>query len=296
MNNYEKYQDLNLKSMLTIEKVLNLQRLLKELTFRKKAILDIKTKMYSEIDKNLVKFFEGKIYCKKIFDNILNDNTKVNNDKYILIPGDKNSLKNLYEPLYNFFFLLQNDNSLMLKIINLCEEHKRYFKPLSEFLVHFFYVNIINCSFNEDRLLLMIYLLLEKRILSDNAEENNNHSFLFSKDTFLFHIFQSLTRKIDVRNFLGNILNNHILKLENLRMTLSLDFNEVNKNSRLTGKYLYNKFYSINNNIIENDIHSKKKLFIKSVDKSKDINNKNNNIDNDNSFIKRAKKNNHSNS
>jgi len=278
----------NLKSMLTIEKVLNLQRLLKELTFRKKAILDIKTKMYSEIDKNLVKFFEGKIYCKKIFDNILNDNTKVNNDKYVLIPGDKNSLKNLYEPLYNFFFLLQNDNSLMLKIINLCEDHKRYFKPLSEFLVHFFYVDIINCSFNENRLLLMVYLLLEKLILSDNAEENNNLSLLFSKDTFLFHIFQSLTRKIDVRNFLGNILNKHILKLENLRMTLSLDFNEVNKNSRLTGKYLYNKFYSIDNNIIENDIHSKKKLFIRSVDKSKDINIKNNN--NDNSFIKRARK------
>ena len=153
-------QDLKLKSMPTIEKVLMLQKILKELKFRKKAFLDTKEKMYSEIDKNLIQFFEGRIYTKKIFDHILNDDTKVHSTEYILIPGDKTSLKDLYEPFYNFLFLLQSDNSLMLKLIQLCKNYKRYFKPLSEFLVHFFYVDIINCSFNEDRLILLIYLLL----------------------------------------------------------------------------------------------------------------------------------------
>ena len=225
-------QDLKLKSMPTIEKVLMLQKILKELKFRKKAFLDTKEKMYSEIDKNLIQFFEGRIYTKKIFDHILNDDTKVHSTEYILIPGDKTSLKDLYEPFYN---------------------------PLSEFLVHFFYVDIINCSFNEDRLILLIYLLLEKQILSDNIKKKNNNSLTYSKDDILYHIFESMTRKIDIRNFLGNILNKYISKIENLRTNLSLDFGEENKISDLSGKYLYQRFNSDYSNG-ENEIHSKKKL------------------------------------
>ena len=114
-----KNQDLNLKSMTTIEKVLMLQRILKELKFRKKAFLDTKEKMYSEIDKNLNQYFNGKIYAKRIFDHILNDDGK--NNKYELYQGDKTNLKDLYEPFYNFLFLLQNDNSLMIKLIQLCK-------------------------------------------------------------------------------------------------------------------------------------------------------------------------------
>ena len=273
-----------MKCMTTIEKVLILQRLLKELKFRKKAFLDIKEKMYSEIDKNLINFFEGRIYVKKIFDQILNDKTKVNTNEYILIPGDKNSLKNLYEPFYNFLFLLQNDNSLMLKLINLFENDKRYFKPLSEFIVHFLYVDIINCSFNDDRLILLIYLLLEKQIFPDNAKENNN-SLKYSKDNILYHIFESMTRKIDIRNFLGNILNKYILKIENLRTNLSLDLNEVNKISNLIGKYLFQRFNS-NYSIRENETHPKKKVSTNNL--SKDLYSKIN-IE-ENPFLKRAKK------
>ena len=257
INYNNKSQDLNLEGMTTIEKVLILQRLLKELKFRKKAFLDIKEKMYSEIDKNLNQYFNGKIYAKRIFDHILNDDGK--NNKYELYRGDKTNLKDLYEPFYNFLFLLQNDNSLMIKLIQLCKNYKRYFKPLSEFLVHFFYVDIINCSFNEDRLILLIYLLLEKQILSDNVEENNNNSLAYSKDNILYHIFESMTRKIDIRNFLGNILNKYISKIENLRTNLSLDFGEENKISDLSGKYLYQRFNSDYSNG-ENEIHSKKKL------------------------------------
>ena len=123
-----KNQDLNLKSMTTIEKVLMLQRILKELKFRKKAFLDTKEKMYSEIDKNLNQYFNGKIYAKRIFDHILNDDGK--NNKYELYQGDKTNLKDLYEPFYNFLFLLQNDNSLMIKLIQLCKNQNSYYKPL----------------------------------------------------------------------------------------------------------------------------------------------------------------------
>ena len=45
INYNNRKQDLKLKSMPTIEKVLMLQRILKELKFRKKAFLDTKEKI-----------------------------------------------------------------------------------------------------------------------------------------------------------------------------------------------------------------------------------------------------------
>ena len=202
-------QDLNLESMSTIEKVIMLQELLKELSIKKKSFNDTKEKMLSEMNKNCYKYLKGRINVKKIFDHILNDSTKINKNKDILIQDSKESLKDLYEPLYNFYFLLQNDNSLMVKII---ESNPIYIEELSDFIVHFLYVDITNNSFNEDRLILLIYLLLEKQI-------RNPFPDIYLKDSFILNIFKSLTRKIDLRNFLGSILNKVILYINKISLS-----------------------------------------------------------------------------
>ena len=245
-------QDLNLKSMPTIEKILKLQKLLKDLSYRKRAFNDIKEKTLSEINKNCYIYLEGRIKTKKIFDHILNDSTKINYNKYVLIQDSQDNLKTLYEPLYNFYFLLQNNNSLMMKLIELCKE--RYYEELSDFFVHFLYVDIIDYSFNEDRLIMMIYLLLEKYILKSSSD-------IYLKDPFLIKVFKSLTRKIDIRNFLGTILNKNIIKIKNIRTVLTLNIKEVNKNLNQKSYYLFHNLYSTINPSIEKDIPTKKKLF-----------------------------------
>ena len=132
------YQDLNLDSLSTIQKVLILQRLLKEMAAKKQIFIENKEQMISKIDENCYKYFEKKIKAKKSFDYINNKNE----NKYILIKNVKESLGELYEPIYNFFFLLQNDNSLMLKLIELC--HDVYYEEISDFFVHFLYIDTIN--------------------------------------------------------------------------------------------------------------------------------------------------------
>ena len=93
--------------------------------------------------------------------------------------------------------------------------------------MNYLYENIINICFVEEKLIMMIYLLLEKLILKklpDSIDEKNKEvSALYLKDTFLSYIFKELTRKIDVRNFLYKILRNTILKIKEYKKVLSVD-------------------------------------------------------------------------
>ena len=222
-------EDINLKASQdkksepkTLEKILILQKLLDKLSERKKALKDSKEKIFSEIDKNSFKYLEGKMNNKRVFDLILNRGI-INGSKYSLIPSSKEFLGNLYEPACKFYFLLQNDNSLMMQITELsegigdanCEE-------LSDFFVHFLYNNIIDSSFNEERLILMIYLHLKKQIL---GELDGN----YLTKPFLKHVFNSLTRKFDLWNFLGTILNKNLIKIQNVKNILSVDIDKLDK-------------------------------------------------------------------
>ena len=130
-------QDINLKSMLAIDKLLMLQKLLKDLSIKKKSLKEIKEEIFSEIDENSYKYFEGVINNKKAFDFILNQDTKINN-KYILIQDNKKVLEDLYQSVYNFYFLLLNDNSLMLQLSELSQANIDFCEQLSDFFVHFF--------------------------------------------------------------------------------------------------------------------------------------------------------------
>ena len=280
-------QDYDSKSFSTIQKVLILQRLLKEWTAKKKMFIDNKEKMISKIDKKCYQYFEGRIKVKKAFDYILNDDIKITNRNYILKKEKINTNDDLEKSIYNFYFLLQNDNSLMLKLIELCQN--RYYEELSDFFVHFLYVNIINFSFAEDQLFLMIYLLLEKLIIQNLPyilKSNNEEPITYLKDTFLFYVFKSLTRKIDLRKYLGNILNSHILRLENLRLTLSTDISKVNKIVNLRNAFIYRNFFESIGSLKDSQIHKRKQKFKGSKSGDTNINN----LNKGNFGLKRAKK------
>ena len=60
-------------------------------------------------------------------------------------------------------FLLRENYDIMLIIIKNC--NKNSFESLSEFLVNFFYENTVNSSFNEEEIMVIIYLLIEEFII-----------------------------------------------------------------------------------------------------------------------------------
>ena len=115
-----------------------------------------------------------------------------------------------------------------------------------------------------------MYLLLEKLInksLPNKIEINNDIPTTYLKNTFLFYIFKSLTRKIDIRNFLGNILNNFIQRFQNLRLSLSTEIIEVNKIVNLRNAFIYRSFINNIGSFKEEEVHLKKKKFHKAKGK-----------------------------
>ena len=214
----------NEKHPAIIKKILIIQNNINEIISLKGIFNTGKEKILKKLDTQYNSYYKNKIFIKEIFDSHKPEEPVY----YQLIQDPKSVLKDSYQSTYDFYFLIRNDNSLMLHLIELSE--KSFYEGLSDFFVNYLYENIINISFVEEKLTMMIYLLLEKLILTklpDNIdEENKNVPALYLKDTFLNYVFKDLTRKIDMRNFLYKILRNTILKIDKFRMVLSVDKTE----------------------------------------------------------------------
>lgn len=275
-----------LESLSTIQKILSLQNLLKEMSSIKGIFNDTKNKMLQKLDNNCYTFFKNKLYIKEIFEYCLSHKPEEQKD-YELIEDSKKYLNKIYQPLYDFYFLIRNENSLMLKIIELSDPLT--YNELSDFFVHFLYGNILNNSFIEDDLIIIIYLLLEKLILKnfpdDINENNNNLPIDYLNNTFLFYVFKALTRKIDMRNFLFNILNDIILRIESYRMALSVDISIVNRFLKNRDRKQFHSLIKNAGSLKKEEIHRKKKNFKKLNKNSGYLKTNTGNI-----FLKRANK------
>lgn len=218
-----------LEKLPSFKKIVILQNLVKELHSMKERFKINANKMKEEIYLNCYNYFNNKVYMKEIFDYCISLKPEEHID-YQLISDIKDYLNNdIYQTLYDFFFLIRNNNDLLLKIIKLSDEHTN--KELSDFIVNFFYENIINSSFIQEELMLLIYLLLDDLFLKKSMDKfmNNNLYEIYIKNSILYHVFLSLTRKIDVRNFLCSILKDFIIRMESFRNPISLDLNIVNR-------------------------------------------------------------------
>ena len=253
----------DIQNLSTIQKILHLQRLLKEMTSIKERFMGNKQKMLKKLDSKCFTYYENKIYMKEIFDYCLSNKPEIHIE-YQLIKDPTLYLKEKeYKSLYDFCFLIRNDYSLMLKIIELTKEE--YYEELSDFFVNFLYVNIIKSSFLDDELMIMIFLLLDKFIfidLPDKIDINKNISSYLKKN-FLFHVFTALTRKIDLRNFLCSILTDFILRLINLITSLSVVPNIVNKYLVIKDRRMYRGFMRNMGSLKEEEIYRNKKKFKK---------------------------------
>ena len=112
--------------------------------------------------------------------------------------------------IQDFLFHFRENNQDMLKIINfLNEERRNYFIP---FLCHLFYENIFMESSEQEEIIYIIYLLLEKEI--DRLSLPTPESFL--TNSFLNDFLIELGHKYEIENYLDIVFNSLIRKLEEL--------------------------------------------------------------------------------
>ena len=279
----------DLNSICTFDKVIMLQKLLKELSSNKTRFKKNINNFRDKINRKCYEYFKDKIYIKEILDycssNQLEEHTMYNLNENIQQYLDKD----LYKIIYDFYFLIRNENYVMMEIIKLSNNDSNN-KNLSDFIVNFLYENLINSSFIQDELLLIIYLLLDDLFFESfpdniNIEKINNnllYQSLINPNSLLFHIFQSLTKKTDIRNYLSSILNKIILKLENYRNPLSPNLSIVNKFLEKREKNLFHSFIQFAGEENQETLNKKKRS---------DLSNKQNGFDTKgNSYLKRANK------
>ena len=111
--------------MSTFEKVVKLQNILKEIASMKIRFEANKDQILSKIKENTFKFYENKINMKEIYDYCQSDNL----EDFIIYELISEPIeyfdekgKDLYKDIYEFFFLIRNNNKLMLKLIDKCDK------------------------------------------------------------------------------------------------------------------------------------------------------------------------------
>ncbi len=252
-----------IEKLTTFNKIIKLQKLLKEMISMKKRFETIKTNIMDKINKNCFNFYKNKISIKEIYDYCQSKKPE-EHTSYTLVKDSRQFFKDInrdiYDDVYNFLFLIRNNNKIMLQLIDKCDI--KDYEELCVFLTNFCYEDTINSSFIQEELMLLIYLIFEKNIFQKLPEQikNTDNEFSFSifrnKENIIYYILRSLSRKADIRNFLCSILVDSITKLqENRKFVLSNFFYPNNSEEEITDIEEDNDFGNIQKRLtLRNDI------------------------------------------
>ena len=251
-----------IEKLSTYEKVQILQRLLKEMKSIKGRFGENINIMLERLKNNCKDFYKNQIGMKAIYDYCKSNNPEKYYN-YVLVENNEERLGHNYDIINKIIFLLRNNNELLLNFINNCPSNS--FDQFADFLVNFLFNNTIDSSFNEEELIIIIYLIIEKNILSidEATKEIKDEKNIYSKKGFIHYIFKYLTRKPDVRSFTYSILSKYIIQFEEYNDSLSIEtkiLNNINvrrKSINVLKNEIYNRFNSISfkeNSLNLNDI------------------------------------------
>ena len=206
-----------------------LQKNLKEENALRENYSKTKDELLKKIDSHCYRYYKTKIAIHELYDMPIH--SELNKMKYVVAENGQAELPQCYEPLYNLMFAFRNDNTMMLKLIE--KSSINQYDNLATFIVHFFYENLLSSNQDSEDLLVILYLLIEKEI--DGLKDINSYdNFLNQSKSFLARIFNNLSKKNDVRNYLEIILHKLIIDFENLNNKtnetnshINLDFKKI---------------------------------------------------------------------
>ena len=107
-----------------------------------------------------------------------------------------------------FFFAFRTNNELMLRLIE-CADKSQYEK-LVPFLCHFFYENFYMENSEQEEMLYIIYLLLEKEI--DSLYMPSVDTFL--EQSFISNFLTEMGNRYEIKHYIDIILNALIMQIE----------------------------------------------------------------------------------
>ena len=165
------------------------------------------------------------------------------------------------DAIQTFLFMFRENNELMLKLIENIDSKK--IEILVPFLCHFFYENFYTENMEQDEIIYLVYLLLEKEI--DKLIIQSEKEFL--DDSFLAKFLKEMGCRYEIKNYIDIILNDLICFLEESNLSYySLDL----KNEILNNLVIPEKSNSGKSNIKQSTIEPTLTLNEKKI-KQKDL-------------------------
>ena len=274
----------HIEQLTSIKKLAQIQNLLKVHISEKSLFFQSREKMLSTIEANTFKYFKDSIALKEMYeyyDGGRVESTykyslfKNKDDIYNLPPESLETIEpnckieDVYKLIDDFIFDIRNDNSKMVKIIdeiNKDNDNSQYVN-FSHLIVHLFYEDPTTCTYNQEELILITYLIFENNFFKQLPASYKRESILgicrmFEEGySFLSYILNSFTRKPDIRLFLINILRDTILGLENVDKLLIPDISMINVEEKdkmkIYAKAIDRKNFGDNQNNEDEDEYSK---------------------------------------
>lgn len=134
----------------------------------------------------------------------------INPNNAVLVENTEKELLEVFDPVNKFLFQFRNNEKLIIKLIERVTKSEEI-DDLVNLLCHFFYENILTQNSEQEEILHICYLLLEKEI--ENLNTPSVASFL--DRSFIGRFLKSFTRRQDIKSYLSMILGDLILKMEN---------------------------------------------------------------------------------
>ena len=251
-----------IEKLSTYEKVQILQRLLKEMKSIKERFEENINIMLERLKNNCKDYYKNQIGMKAIYDYCKSNNPEKYYNYVLVEKNEERFGQKNYEIINKIIFLIRNNNDLLLELIENCPSNS--FEQFADFLVNFLFNNTIDSSFNEEELIIIIYLIIEKNILyvDEATKKIKDEKSIYSKKCFIHYLFKYLTRKPDLRSFTHSILSKYIIQFEEYNDSLSIEAKTI-ENINIRRKSI---------NMLKNELNNRYNSFSYNSENSPDLN------------------------
>ena len=230
---------------ITINRWLELQKIIKENQSLEKIIEKQHTENFNEMKKYFHTFYNLKLKTRILFNDIkylkarTESEDETNEKEYYLTEASGIYFGNALAPLKNIISVIRDNYDYIPILVSLIDEEdtKQEVESLAEFFCNQFYTNILIPNPEQEELLICIYKLLEYEI---NKMDFANVDNFLEDSTFIGKLISAFTKQQELNSFIVNLLSkvfNDIDRSPDFIFSLSLDeIMNYLKNKRISEK------------------------------------------------------------
>ena len=216
---------------ITINRWLELQKIIKENQSLEKIIEKQHTENFNEMKKYFQTFYNLKLKTRILFNDIkylkarTESEDETNEKEYYLTEASGIYFGNALAPLKNIISVIRDNYDYIPILVSLIDEEdtKQEVESLAEFFCNQFYTNILIPNPEQEELLICIYKLLEYEI---NKMDFANVDNFLDDSTFIGKLISAFTKQQELNSFIVNLLSkvfNDIDRSPDFIFSLSLD-------------------------------------------------------------------------